>query len=272
MLRIFLLLIFSALWLVAPSSAQVVAAKHARVELISRESSVTPGHDLILGVHFTLEKGWHIYWTNPGDSGEPPRVAWELPAGLLAGEILWPTPTRLGSGSIIDYGYEGRVLLMAPIETPTNSKAGDRLTLAATVKWLVCSEICIPERAHLTLALAPDNERSAQSSKWQNLFRQTRQLLPKPAPANWKVQAESRKDDFVLSVESGARRNQATFFPLEASQIQNSASQALTPLDKGFRLTLKKSEQLMKPIATLKGLIVLGADESYEIKAPVGQK
>src|SRR5579864_3388234 len=45
---------------------------HARVELLSRQATLHPGSALQLGIHFILEPGWHIYWINPGDSGQPP--------------------------------------------------------------------------------------------------------------------------------------------------------------------------------------------------------
>lgn len=255
------------------SFAQTGTEHHARAQLIAEDDSLRPGDTPWVGLLFDLDKGWHIYWTNPGDSGEPPRVTWELPAGFRAGEIRWPSPIRLGGGSIVDYGYEGRVLLMAPIETPATLKENDTVTLAATVKLIVCREICIPDEARLTLTLPSLDGQSTHTSKWQDLFQRTRQQLPKPMPAGWKAQAESWNDAFILSVETGAPVDKATFFPLEVSQIQNSAPQAVTPFEKGFRLTLKKSEQLMKPIASLKGLIVLEpGGASYNIAAPVVHK
>jgi DsbC/DsbD-like thiol-disulfide interchange protein len=262
------------LTLLGPDSfAQSGAGHHAKTQLIAEDEALRPGHIAWVGLRFDLDTGWHIYWKNPGDSGEPPRVAWELPAGFQAGEIRWPAPTRLGSGSVVDYGYEGRVLLMAPIETPATLKENDTVTLAAAVKLIVCREICIPDEARLTLTLPSLNGQSTHTSKWRYLFQQTRQQLPKPMPAGWKAQAESRNDAVILSVETGARTEKATFFPLEASQIENSAPQAVTPFEKGFRLTLKKSEQLMKPIASLKGLIVLEpGGASYNIAAPVVHK
>src|ERR1700730_8278961 len=76
---------------------------HGTLELIAENQWVTPGHEFFLGLHFQLEKGWHIYWVNPGDSGEPPRVQWQLPSDLRPGVIEWPAPQRLGTGTVIDY-------------------------------------------------------------------------------------------------------------------------------------------------------------------------
>src|SRR5215471_9496414 len=84
--------------------AQPVPARHSQVELMARPAAVTPGAELQLGVHFVLEKGWHIYWINPGDSGQPPAFQWQLPAGFTAGEVRWPHPERMQSNpQLADY-------------------------------------------------------------------------------------------------------------------------------------------------------------------------
>src|SRR5437763_14353945 len=74
--------------------AQEVQAQHARVELVSQQASFVPGQENLLGIQFSLEKDWHIYWINPGDSGQPPVLQWQLPAGFSAGEIQRPRPER----------------------------------------------------------------------------------------------------------------------------------------------------------------------------------
>src|SRR5260370_17971913 len=75
--------------------AQPVQAKHAQVELLSRQSAFTPGRNLLLGVHFVLENGWHIYWINPGDSGQPPVFKWQLPPTFTPATIHRPRPHRV---------------------------------------------------------------------------------------------------------------------------------------------------------------------------------
>src|SRR5271168_188396 len=66
-----------------PQAAQAPYApeNHAKVELIAEEDTLRPGRTLWAGVLFRLDSGWHIYWQNPGDSGEPPKIRWELPRG-----------------------------------------------------------------------------------------------------------------------------------------------------------------------------------------------
>src|SRR6478609_5887049 len=86
-----------AVWTAGLAVPQVV--HHAHVELLSRQAAITPGSDLQLGIHFILEPGWHIYWINPGDSGQPPSFQWQLPSGFTAGEIQWPRPERMQSSA-----------------------------------------------------------------------------------------------------------------------------------------------------------------------------
>ena len=85
--------------------ATTVPIPHGTVELIAENQSIAPGSRIDLGLHFNLEKGWHIYWQNPGDSGQPPRAEWKLPAGLTVGAMEWPAPQRLGTPTIVDFGY-----------------------------------------------------------------------------------------------------------------------------------------------------------------------
>ena len=66
----------------AAAQAEGTPIPHGTLELIAQNQWIAAGHTLDLGLHFQLEKGWHIYWVNPGDSGEPPRVKWQLPTGL----------------------------------------------------------------------------------------------------------------------------------------------------------------------------------------------
>ena len=80
--------------------AQPVRTQHLTVELLTETSSIAPNRDFLAGLHFILDKGWHIYWINAGDAGEPPRVDWQLPAGITAGALQFPAPQRLPLGPL----------------------------------------------------------------------------------------------------------------------------------------------------------------------------
>ncbi|MCA8925036.1 MAG: hypothetical protein KDD82_24715, partial [Planctomycetes bacterium] len=43
---------------------------HARPSLALEHTQVAPGGSTTLAVRFELSEHWHLYWTNPGDSGD----------------------------------------------------------------------------------------------------------------------------------------------------------------------------------------------------------
>ncbi|MGC1186475.1 MAG: protein-disulfide reductase DsbD domain-containing protein, partial [Candidatus Acidiferrales bacterium] len=135
------------------AAAQGPAPPRVDVSLVSDEAAVRTGQTLWVGLEFKLPSGWHIYWMNPGDSGEPPKIKWDLPQGFRAGDFLWPYPERIEAPSIVDYGYANEVVLLAPISVPADLPAHGPVTLGGDVRYLVCREICVPARASVQLAL-----------------------------------------------------------------------------------------------------------------------
>jgi DsbC/DsbD-like thiol-disulfide interchange protein len=249
--------------------AQTAPEPHARVTLISERGSLPPGGSIAIGLLFHLDKGWHIYWQNPGDSGEPPKVQWTLPTGFSVSTIRWPTPIRLGVSPIVDYGYEDQVLLMSNLSAPSGSQKVSTTDVTADVHYIVCREICIPGKSHLTLALPAAANSSAPFTESHALFAQTRAQLPRPLPSGWKISAESRGNQFIMSVHSQAPVRAVSFFPSEPDVIENAAPQPLASSQQGFRLTLEKSQQLVKLPATLKGVLAVNSGAAYLVSAPV---
>jgi thiol:disulfide interchange protein DsbD len=183
----------------------------------------------------------------------------------------WPTPRRLGTATIADFGYEDAVTLIVPIQAAASLPAKQPAQLAADVKVLVCREMCIPGKAQISLTLPIKHQAAPSDTRTSNLFAAARESLPQPAPGNWKFSLTDTKDSFVLSANIGRQITQAVFFPVAESQIDNAAQQKLAPKPAGFQLTLRKSDQLLNPIERLKGVLVLSADQSYAIDVPVSK-
>jgi DsbC/DsbD-like thiol-disulfide interchange protein len=260
--------------------AHAAPIPHGTLELIAENQAIAAGRPLNLGLRFQLEKGWHIYWVNPGDSGEPPRVEWRLPQGITAGGIEWPTPERFQSSTVVDYGYENAVLLMVPLTVDAHAVQQTSAQLGAAVKLLVCShEMCVPGKADLSLTLPIQSGSPQPNTENKNLFAAARKSLPQRTPANWKFSANQTSDSFELTARLGASAagstiSRAVFFPLIESQIENAAQQNLASLKDGFRLTLRKSDQLLKAPGRLKGVLVVSAgssqaDQAFSIDVPI---
>jgi DsbC/DsbD-like thiol-disulfide interchange protein len=243
---------------------------HGTLELISEKQWIAAGHLFDVALHFELEKGWHVYWVNPGDSGEPPRVTWDLPAGIKAGAIEWPAPRRLGTSTIVNYGYEDAVTLVVPMRAEASLASQKPVQIAANVKVLVCREMCIPGNGQVSLTLPVKLQPPPANAQSTPFFAEARKAWPRPAPASWKFSIAQTNDSFVLTAKLGRKITDATFFPVAESQISNASAQTLVPTAMGFTLTLRKSDQLFKPIARLKGVIPLSGDKAYSIDVPIG--
>ena len=243
---------------------------HGTVDFVTENQWITPGRQTYFGLNFQLENGWHIYWINPGDSGQPPRVEWRLPAGLIAGEIEWPAPRRFRTSTIVDFGYDRAVMLLVPIRASSALPTNEAARLDAELSVLVCKEICIPGKAQLSMTLPIKSMPPEADARTSELFAAARKSLPQRAPWNWEFYVSDQKDSFVLTAKIGRQTTQARFFPLEESQIDNSAPQKIVPVASGFQLALRKSDQLLKPIKRLRGVLELSANQKYCIDEMVG--
>jgi len=245
-----------------------VQAKHAQVEFLSQQMAVRPGQQAMVGVHFVLEADWHIYWVNSGDSGQPPVLQWHLPEGFTAGEVQWPRPERMqNTPQLADYGYHGDVLLAVPLRVPASARPGAAV-INLDAKWLICREVCLPDRAQLRVSL-PVGPEARENPAVAALFAANRKLLPQGWPAAWKASVQTEKENFVLLLDTGKTLSQAGFFPLDPGQIDNAAPQILEVMPRGAKITLKKSDLLLKPIRVLRGVLVIPGGSAYYVDAPV---
>jgi thiol:disulfide interchange protein DsbD len=242
-------------------------AQHLTAELISQSPSIAPGGTLEAGLLLSMEEHWHVYWINAGDSGQPPRIKWTLPAGIAAGAMQFPAPTRLPLGPLMDYGYENQVAFPVQLTAAEALKPGP-LHLEADVNWLVCREVCIPGKAHLgvNLTVAPGAGAPGPNA---GPLTQALNSIPKPPPSSMHASVSAGKTDFVVTLLTGAAESGAQFYPYEASQIDNAAPQIVEPVSGGIRLRIKRSEDLTELPPQLHGLVELSGARAYEITAPV---
>ena len=176
------------------------------------------------GLYFKLEPGWHVYWQNPGDAGEPPHLHWTLPDGITAGPLQFPAPKRVPLGPLMDFGYEDEVLFPFTFHVAQNVKPGPAV-LHAKVDWLVCREVCIPGKAELELSRNVQKGAAEQSVNEPPLFQKFINQLPKALPASDHALFQATPDGFRLGVDTGQREATASFFPEEQNILDNPAPQ-----------------------------------------------
>lgn len=132
------------------AASEWAANEQSRVRLITPYKTAPRDGEIRLGLHFTLAKGWHVYWKNSGDAGFPPVVVFEKATGLGEPELLWPAPERFElPGDLVAFGYEDEVVY--PVRARLSNAPGEVLKLSADVDYLVCEVECLPYRYTLTL-------------------------------------------------------------------------------------------------------------------------
>ena len=127
-----------------------VRTPEVAVRLLSAVDAVGDLDRIPLGVGFRLAPGWKTYWRAPGGSGFPPHFDWEKSRNLAAAEVAWPAPERFSLFGIDSIGYADEVVL--PVDT-VPAQPGEPLDLRLALDFLVCSDVCVPQRAQLAMHL-----------------------------------------------------------------------------------------------------------------------
>lgn len=270
---IFVLLFLLAAGLSGRAASDSADVPHLHVQLVIPQDTLYPTGSNEIGLYFKLEPGWHIYWKNAGDSGQPPRIKWTLPDGVTAGDMQFPAPKRLPLGPLMDFGYEGEVLFPLKLSVAPTVKEGKGV-LHAKVDWLVCREVCIPGKAELETTLqllAHEPPAAAGSGLDAELMERFAKALPKPLPTNSKAVFQPAPGGFRLGVDTGKRESSAEFFPSDQDILDNPAPQKLTPTPTGLILELKKDANLSANPTALKGVLVLSGGRAYELAAQPGK-
>ena len=248
-----------------------VETENVVAELVAETHRVKPGATIDLALVFDIRPHWHTYWKNPGDSGEPPRIVWDLPDGISAGPIQWPYPELIRVGPLANYGYSGRAVHLIPLSIPDDWAVGSPIDLRAQVTWLVCEEHCIPEEGTLSLRLeasgadagsAATSAGNAAAPEHRRLFADARARLPAPGPV---VAALERSDPSaerasmqlrVPTAALGSAPTSATFFADNWGLIEYAAAQPWEVDGEQLAMTLTPGPQPLTTSAT--GLLVIG--------------
>jgi thiol:disulfide interchange protein DsbD len=257
-------------------AAPVVKTEHVEAQLLPEQTHAQPGKTVVVGLRLQMIPHWHTYWKNPGDSGLPTRVKWTLPAGWSAGAFQWPHPKNLPVGPLNNYGYEDEVVLLTEITVPPDAKPGT-VPIKASADWLVCKEICIPEKGELDLALKVDAAPPAESDRWKPSFDRARAMLP-VSDAALKADAGITGKNVVLrlALPSGLP-TKVTFFPERDNVIEAAAPQRVVRSGDALLVEMKLQDPVPKDFTVLKGVVVgngawPGAADrrAMEVSAPVG--
>ncbi len=260
-----------AIWLFSLSLAGLSCAPaedtspYSSAQLISEHSFIQAGEAFTVGINISLDEGWHTYWRNPGDAGQPVSITWELPDGFSAGEILWPFPHIVEESTVVSYGYENEVLLLAEVTPGSRLSDGESVTLEGDLRWLVCNNICLPATAEVSLRLRVEEESPSINDEWAALFSETRGRLP-VEPTNWEIGASLNSAGYSLEVKPPSSimptLENFHFFVIDRDILVHGAQQVSLETDGSITLTLTRSPYAEQTAERLEGVLVFPDDSS----------
>jgi thiol:disulfide interchange protein DsbD len=259
-MRTLLASLFALVCLIAPAAADNLpdgAAPKVHVHIITDRDAVRPGTPFTVAIEQDIAPGWHTYWSNPGEVGQPTDVKWTLPTGWKAGPIQWPYPVRLPVGPLMDYGYEGKVWMLVDLTPPADAVAGTA-NLDAAVQYLVCREVCIPEDAKVRVSVVVDPAAGGPASSTAADFAAARAKIPaaSPFPVHFALGQDLRLYLQSDALAGTARPTSVQFFPAAAGAVVDAAPQKFAFAKDGLVVQLAPGTKIAGA-KTLDGVLVL---------------
>lgn len=206
-------------------SAEIVDTGHARISLIKDHSDFVPGTSINIGLKVSMDKGWHTYWRNPGDSGGPIVIDWDLPKGFSVSDIKWPLPEKIEYPPLMTYGYEDFVIYPMVLSIP-DDYSDDYFEMTADI--LICADVCIPESGKISSNLL-DIESDSLIYEWLE------SIPSKSLPITTSLNDNNLEIRFTFDKEI----KEIYFFPDENNSIDYSSKQNFYKKDDDYFLSIK---------------------------------
>ncbi|HJO12643.1 MAG: protein-disulfide reductase DsbD family protein [Gammaproteobacteria bacterium] len=259
-----------------PVRTQVAWNEQIEVELLAETANIVPGEQTWLGIRLEAAEGWHTYWKLGGDSDELTQTLdWTAPVGTEIGEIRWPAPYWIPfqGSDLVNYGYEGQVVLPIPVTVPENVE-GEIADFSTTVKWYVCDLICISGEQRLDLSL-PVGEVAELDANNAALAAQAREQVP----------ARDHELEFLI-VAAGERVSlgfqspepifagvtDAWFFPDRHEIISNGPVRDVTVQNNLIQITHGQHRRMPEDLSDVYGILVVADEQgnrsAYEFVDP----
>ncbi len=122
-----------------------VSGSQVRAQLVSGDIDAD-GFDV--GLDVQMGEGWHGYWRVAGDAGLPPRFDWSGSRNVKDVTVEWPAPVRKDEAGLQVFGYGDRVFFPVRVMPEV---VGEAVALDLALDIMVCKDICIPQKLHLTM-------------------------------------------------------------------------------------------------------------------------
>ena len=220
---------------------------HAEVSLIKTDN-YQDQNKIHLGIKMDMDEGWHTYWLNPGDSGGAIEVEWNISNGNSISQVMYPAPHKIPYPPLMTFGYENFVIF--PFELFVND-INDDINIDATIKFLICSDVCIPENATITTSLGKI-KKDKELNEWLNKVPQIN--LPNIVMHN--------NENIEIRFSFNEKIDDIYFYPNQKDVFLYNSDQDLRREDNNWVLTIPLIDSAP---SSIEGVLIIN-EESFIIK------
>ncbi|WP_166039411.1 protein-disulfide reductase DsbD domain-containing protein [Sphingosinicella sp. YJ22] len=265
-----LLAFLLTLLIAVPAAAQPLAAgrNHIAAELVAESATPAPGQSVTIAFSFTPEPGWHGYWLNPGDAGQAARVEWQLPDGAEVGALRYPVPERLIIQGLMNHVFNGPHAFLATLRLPAGIAPGTAIPVRARIDYLACTdEICVPERANLSLDLRAGDGSVAGDQRTR--FDAWRAALPRPLGSEGAFEFRDGRLRVAVPLPASVGVNDPHLFAATPNALIYAADQAISRNGDMLIVETQAGSQA-NGLAGFEGLIAIGEGQGLAFAARPG--
>ena len=243
-----------------PAAAQT----HIQPRLVAESSAPAAGSTITLAIDMRTEKGWHGYWSNPGEAGFAPRLKWDLPKGASVGAPDYPVPTTLLVAGLMNYVFEADHALLFSFKVPAGLAKGAALPIKLKAQWLACTdEVCVPEQGAFALDLTVGDGASNARSAFDGF----RAKLPRPLGAMATHSGSGDRLRLAIPFPKTADIGNPHFFPATSGVIVDAAPQQFSRNGDALILEVPMPKSASGAVA---GVLSLGDGRGLTILATPG--
>ena len=251
LLNLTLFLLFSSF-----TFAEPVNTGHAKVSLVTDHMYSSSDSEMIVGIKMDMQSHWHTYWKNPGDSGGPIKVDWQLPEGVTVSDVNWPAPELIPYPPLMTYGYTDFVIFPFKLKIPNDL---NQFNVVADINFLICDDICVPEKAILNASLN-FLDIDSKLDKW----------VSKVPSVTLPVISEINNDYLELRFSKNNKIQSINFFIENENIVSYSSKQVLIKEENNWllKVPLDDGVEINEPI---NGVLVINEDEIFIINTEVAK-
>ena len=235
--------------------AEPINTGHAEVSLVKYNYFQSDDENNLIGIKMDMQKNWHTYWKNPGDSGGPIKLEWETDQDIEISEIRWPRPELIPYEPLMTYGYKDFVIF--PFKYTKEGNQNSKIKLS--VDFLICDDICVPEKALIETSfdeISIDND----LKKWDDLVPNI--TLP--------VLAEVKNNFIELRFSYNDQINSAIFFINDQDIVNHPGRQILIKEENNWLLKIPTIGN-QPNLNSVNGVLSINDSEGYLINGEINK-